>query len=236
MAQKILEVKNLNIKLGGEDIIKDLSFEVEEGDVFTILGPNGAGKTTLFRALLGMVPYTGEIIWSEEKDNRRPKMGYIPERLSREKFREAPVSTKEFFRFKNSSDREILEILKEVGLSKKVLNKSPADLSSGQFQRVLVAWSLIGDPRILLFDEPTSGIDIKGEEAVYSLLGKIWKKENMSVFLISHDLNIVHKHSNKVLCLNKKKISLGSPKEMLTSEVLKKLYGSDIKFHLHHHS
>ena len=209
-----------------------MSFEVKEKEIFTILGPNGAGKTTLFRTLLGLIPYEGEIFWNP----REAKIGYLPERLSRAKFKELPISLREFFRFKESSDEKIFKMLKLVGLKDlKILEKGPGNLSSGQFQRFLIGWSLIGDPQILLFDEPFTGIDIGGEETIYSLLYKFWKERNLTILLITHDLNIIYKYSTNVLCLNKKAVCSGPPREILTPETLENLYGTEIKFYKHTH-
>jgi len=229
----ILKVKNLNVALDGDEIIKNLSFEVKEREIFTILGPNGAGKTTLFRTLLGLIPYKGEIVWTPKE----PKIGYLPERLSRVKFKELPISVRDFFKFKESSDEKISEVLKSVGLEDpKILERDPGDLSSGQFQRMLIGWGLVGDPQVLLFDEPTTGIDIGGEETIYSLLYKFWKERNLTILLITHDLNIVYKYSTNVLCLNKKAICSGVPREILTPEILERLYGTEIKFYRHTHA
>ncbi len=228
----ILKVKNLNVQFNDEKVIEDLSFEVKEREIFTILGPNGAGKTTLFKALLNLIPYKGNIIW----DLKSPKVGYLPERLSRAKFKETPISVREFFKFKESSDEKIFEILKSVGLEKLNLDKNPGDLSSGQFQRILIGWSLIGNPQVLLFDEPTAGIDIGGEETIYSLLYKFWRERNLTILLITHDLNIVYKYSTNVLCLNKKAVCSGIPREILTPEILERLYGTEIKFYKHIHT
>ena len=228
----ILKVKNLNVELGGENIIENLSFEVKKGEFFIILGPNGAGKTTLFKTLLGLTPYQGEIVW----DPKGLKIGYLPERLSRAKFKEMPISVGEFYKFKESSDEKISEMLKSVGLeNSKILEKDPGDLSSGQFQRMLIGWSLLGNPQILFFDEPTTGIDIGGEETVYSLLRKFWQERNLTILLITHDLDIVYGYSTDVLCLHKKGICTGPPREVLTPELLEKLYGAKIKFYKHIH-
>ena len=95
--------------------------------------------------------------------------------------------------------------------------------------------ALVDDPSVLLFDEPTSGIDVGGEETIYSLLHKFWKEKGLTILLVTHDLNIVWEHANKVLCLNKKKLCLGTPNEVLSPENLKKLYQSNIKFYKHEH-
>ncbi len=234
----ILKVKNLNVELDNEKVIENLSFEVKKREIFTILGPNGAGKTTLFRTLLGLIPYQGEISWEKSHGYPQgPKIGYLPERLSRSKFKELPISVREFFKFKESPDEKISEMLKSVGLeNSKILEKGPGVLSSGQFQRMLIGWALIGNPQVLLFDEPMAGIDIGGEETIYSLLHKFWKERNLTILLITHDLNIVYKYSTNVLCLNKKAICSGPPREILTPENLESLYGTEIKFYKHTHT
>jgi len=232
MKEIILKVKNLRVKFGKEEVIKNLSFEVKKGEFLIILGPNGAGKTTLFKTLLGLIPWEGEIIWQQEKT---PKISYLPERLSREKFKNLTISVKDFFEFKEKNEKKILNILKAVGLEpKEILNKNPGNLSSGQFQRMLIAWSLISEPDILFFDEPATGIDISGGETVYSLLEKFWKEKKITVLLISHDLNIIYRYATNVLCLSKKEIQcFGPPTEVLNPEILRKIYGTEIKFYKH---
>jgi len=222
----ILKVKNLNVRLEKEEIIKDLSFEIKQGDVLTVLGPNGAGKTVLLRTLLGILPYKGEIKWEKEV-----KIGYVPQRLPF--IKETPMSVEEFFELKRASRKEIREILNSVGFGS-ALNKKIGELSSGQFQRILVAWALVGNPDVLLFDEPTTGIDIGGEETIYGLLAKLKKEKDLTILLVTHDLSVVYKFSNSVICLNKCPICQGSPKEVLIPEILRKLYGEEVKFYEHH--
>jgi len=233
MGEPILQVKNLSVKFAQEQAIRNLSFEVEKGEFLIVLGPNGAGKTTLFRAILGLVPSEGEIIWRDKK----PKISYLPERLSQDKFKNLAITVKEFFRFKENSDEKIFSILEAVGLEpKEILNKNPGDLSSGQFQRTLISWSLISEPEILFFDEPVTGVDIGGEETIYSLLEKFWKEKNLTILLITHDLNVVYKYATNVLCLSKKGICCSGPaREILTPQVLEKVYGTEIKFYEHKH-
>lgn len=224
----ILKVNNLEVRLNNNEIIKNLSFEVEQRDFFTILGPNGAGKTTLFRTLLGFIPYQGEVTWSQQNF----EIGYLPGRLSQTKFKKLPISVKEFFKFKESSEKKIFEILKLVELeNSKILEKNPGDLSSGQFQRMLIGWVLIGNPQVLLFDEPTTGIDIEGKQAIYSLLNKFWKERDLTILLVTHNLYVARKYSTNVLCMNKKAICSGSPQQVLISENLEKLYGTGVEFH-----
>lgn len=227
MENIILKVKNLNVRLEKEEVIKDLSFEVKKGDVLTILGPNGAGKTVLLKVLLGILPYKGEINWQ-----KGIKIGYVPQRLPF--IKDIPMSVEDFFKLKESSKEKIKEILNSVGFKENFLNKKIGDLSSGQFQRILIAWALIRNPDVLLFDEPTTGIDISGEETIYSFLAELKKQRGLTILLVTHDLSVVFKFSNFVICLNKCPICRGVPKEVLTPETLQKLYSEEVKFYEHH--
>lgn len=227
MTEVILKVKNLNVELNGEKILENLSFEVKEGEVLTILGPNGAGKTVLLKTLLKLLPYKGEIEWKPGI-----KIGYVPQRLPF--IKDVPMSVKEFFKLKNASENEAKSILKLIGLEEKILEKKIGDLSSGQFQRILVGWALVSNPQVLLFDEPMAGIDIGGQESIYQLLEKLRKEKNLTILLVTHDLSIVYNFANNCLCLNKKILCYGIPKK-LTSELLSQLYGGEIKFYQHSH-
>ena len=224
----VLTVKELNVELDGETVINNLSFELEKGDTVTVIGPNGAGKSVLLRTLLGLLPYKGEINW---KKNIR--IGYVPQRLPF--IKDIPLSVKDFLRLKRPSEKELEETLNSIGFKQNLLDKKAGDLSSGQFQRLLIAWSLIKDPQVLLFDEPTTGIDIEGEETVYRLLDKLKENRELTVLLVTHDLSVVYTFSDNVICLNKQPVCYGLPQEVLTPENLKRLYGEEVKYYRHKH-
>lgn len=229
----ILEVRDLSVSFDKEEILKDIFFSVNEGDVLAIIGPNGAGKTVLFRALMGLILYDGEIKWRNDV-----KIGYVPQKLMEKA--ELPLTVKEFFVLKSKNlffkDKQLLGTisheLKSVGLNNGILSQQLNHLSKGQFQRVLIAWAILGHPNVLLFDEPTAGIDIAGEENIYNLLHKLQGERGMTVLIISHDLNIVYRYADNVLCLNKEHFCFGPPKQTLTSEQIEQLYG---KSTFHHH-
>lgn len=228
MPDTILKVNNLNVKLGGHQILKDLCFDLKSGEVLTILGPNGAGKTTLFKALLGLIPYEGEVAWK-----KGARISYLPERISRQRFGVIPISVQEFLCLGGEDKRRVKKVLELVGMPEEFLGKAPAKLSSGEFQRMLIAKALIEEPDVLLFDEPTGGIDVQGRRVIYSLLNRMNREKDLTILLITHEINIVFSYSSSVLCINKKKLCYGTPQKVLTPENLKELYGHEIKFYKH---
>ena len=224
----ILKVRNLNVRLDHQSIIENLSFEVKRGDALTILGPNGAGKSVLLKTLLGLIPYKGEIEWATAI-----KIGYVPQRLPF--IKDIPLTIRDFFNLKGSPEEETQATLNSVGFRDDFSRKKIGDLSSGQFQRVLIAWGLVGNPQVLLFDEPTTGVDISAEETIYNLLAKLKVERDLTILLVTHDLSVVYKFSTDVICLNRQPICYGPPQEVLTPESLQRLYGGEVKYYQHKH-
>jgi zinc transport system ATP-binding protein len=224
----ILKVRNLNVRLDHQSIIENLSFEVKRGDALTILGPNGAGKSVLLKTLLGLVPYKGEIEWA-----KAIKIGYVPQRLPF--IKDIPLSIKDFFNLKGSPEKETEAVLTSVGFKEDFSRRKIGDLSSGQFQRVLIAWGLVRNPQVLLFDEPTTGVDVSAEETIYNLLAKLKGERDLTILLVTHDLSVVYKFSTDVICLNRQPICYGPPQEVLTPESLQRLYGGEVKYYQHKH-
>jgi zinc transport system ATP-binding protein len=230
-SETILQVDNLGVTLEGRKILENLSFSVTRGEILTVLGPNGAGKTVLLRALLGVTPRTGSIDWLAGT-----RIGYVPQRLPY--IRGIPMSVADFFDLKTKTGTEVdvPEMLRTVALEPSLSDKGIGELSSGQFQRVLIAWALAGDPQVLLFDEPTTGVDVRGEETVYALLTRLHRERNLAMIIVTHDLAVVHRLSSTVLCLNREMVCHGPPLSTLTPDTLKRLYGTDVKFYAHEHA
>lgn len=222
-----LRVKNLSVTLNAQKIIEDISFDVKRGETLVVLGPNGAGKSTLLKALLGIIPHEGEVVWSIKN------LSYLPPKELLERRELLPLTVRDFYSLKNVSKGRVEESLKSVGLPVKLMKKRMAHLSTGQFQRLSIAWALVDKPDTLLFDEPTSGIDIGGTETIYSLLHGFWEKQELTIILVTHDLSVVWEHADNVLCLNKKGVCYGVPAQALTNENMRELYGVGVKYHRH---
>ncbi len=227
----ILEIKNLKVSYGASSVLEGVSFSLEKGDALAVIGPNGSGKTTLFKAILGVIPYRGEIAISPGA-----RLGYVPQKLDLE--RDLPITVSEFLllrrQAKTAKAHSPEEALRLVGLKEDFLKKKLGDLSSGEFQRVLIAFALIDRPELLLFDEPTASVDVAGQETVYELLNRLQKIEGLTLLLISHELSVVYRYANKVLCLNHAQVCFGVPYEVLTPKELAKLYGGGAgKFYQH---
>jgi len=227
--QQVLTVKNLQIAYEDHPIINDLSFTVKKRDILVFLGPNGAGKTTLLRALQNLLPYQGTVSWNAQK------ISYLPPQEFLQRQNLPPLNIEEFYAFKTSDSNVIKSMIADVGLDESLLSHQFSELSTGQFQRILIGWALLDSPDVLILDEPTSGIDLGGEETIYSLLHKFWQKQNLTILLVTHDLNIVWEYATQVICLNQQQVCMGTPDEVLTPEQLKKLYGTGIKFYKHQH-
>lgn len=236
MDKPILSVKNLNVQFNDHKILDDINFEVKRDDTLAVIGPNGAGKTVLFKCLLGLLPYTGKVEWAKDA-----KIGYVPQRLYVGK--DLPLTVEEFLHFKEKSSKKIEEILKQVGFNekgnhaqhrgKRLLSSKLGVLSGGEFQRVVIAFALLGKRNVLLFDEPTSGVDVSAELTVYTLIENLKKESDLTIIFISHELQVVYQHAASVLCLNKEKVCFGPPRDVIDKESLQKLYGGNIHFHHH---
>jgi zinc transport system ATP-binding protein len=228
----ILTVKNLRVAFDGRTVIQNLSFDVAAGDTFAVIGPNGSGKTVLLRALLNLLPYEGEIRWSATV-----RLGYVPQKIAAD--RQLPLRARDLLeakaRFLHLPTGELDSVSAEVGLSHDLLETNTGVLSGGQFQKVLIAFALMGHPNALLFDEPTASLDELTEEHVYDSLHSLQKSQRFTMILVSHDLSVVYRYADMVICLSKTHPCAGAPRDVLTPETLEELYSAPQKYYQHRH-
>lgn len=227
-SKKLLEVKDLSVVLGGKNILKDVSFSVAPQEVLAVIGPNGAGKSVLLKTLMGVIdPSGGKIEWKKDV-----KIGYLPQRFHVDSY--LPMTVLEFLKLKPNYDGSGEKVLALVGLDASWQEKNLAHLSGGELQKVLLAWALIDEPEILLFDEPTENVDIVGQESIYNILHHLQDVAGVAIIIISHDLNVVYRYANNVVCLNKDMLCYGAPDATLTADRLSELYSDHAFFHHHH--
>ncbi len=225
----ILSVRDLTVELDGKLVLDRLSFDLADQETLVILGPNGAGKTVLLRSLLGLLPHGGRVDWRSDA-----RIGYVPQRIPLN--RELPVTVADFFALRGGPRRDVPALLRGVGITDPAFSTKPLGLlSSGQFQRTLVAWALMNDPNVILFDEPTAGVDIGGEETINKLLRRTRRERRLSMILVTHDLSTVSSEADHALCINNTVACYGEPKTILDPEVLRGVYGTDAKFYRHSH-
>ena len=225
-----LEVEHLTVRLDGVDILRDLGFSVAEGSALAVIGPNGAGKTVLFRALIGALPHQGTIRWA-----RGTRIGYVPQKLDIE--RDLPITGRDFLGAKaavvEAPRADVEHVLELVNLPLAAAKQPIGTLSGGQFQRLLLGFALVGRPTVLLFDEPTAGVDEPGQERLYEMIHRVQEVERLTLLLISHELSVVYRYATNVLCLSRERPCLGAPEEVLTPERIEQLYGTPLKYHHH---
>lgn len=240
-----IEVKNLTVAYNHEVVLNNLSFNIPAGTIAAIIGPNGAGKSTLLRAMLNLIPIKSGTIKIQEVMHDKackhirghhsdcPHPTYVPQRFSFDK--SFPITVYEFLKIAlrpNQSHHKISSALKEIGMLKHK-EKLIGELSGGQIQRVLIARGIMGDPEIIFLDEPEVGIDIGGEKTFYEIIKHLNEKHGTTCVLISHEIDIVYKYANQVICLNKDMVCHGVPDKVLTPQTLKKLYNEDVGIFRH---
>jgi len=236
MRKPTISTKNLSVAYGHEQVLRNITLEINEGELVAVIGPNGSGKTTLIKAFMGLVPYRGTITIYEKTPNQSlDRIGYVPQRFVFDK--KFPLTVGELLAFsqRTKDKRHIRTLLGHVEMQS-MEHKQLGELSGGQLQRVMIARAVVNEPRILFLDEPTTGVDAEGKKDFYEIIKHLRADHNMTIIMISHEINVVYAYATQIICLNRDLLCFGTPKETLTREMLKKLYGDDfeIKAHTHH--
>ena len=231
-AEHVLEVSHLSIRFGRVSVLSDVSFRVPTGTTLAVIGPNGSGKTVLFKALIGAIRCEGDIRWQPGT-----RIGYVPQKLDLE--RDVPITGMDFLRARaalaRESDAGVSRALALVGVSTDVAERPIGILSGGQFQRLLVAFALVGSPTVLLLDEPTAGVDEPGQEQLNELVHRLQQDHGLTVVFISHELSVVYRYATNVLCLSRPHVYMGPPRTILTPDLLHEMYGMPVDYHVHDH-
>src|SRR5690625_4428996 len=251
MVDDIISLKNINFSYGDKQILKNVYLDVPRGVFLGIVGPNGGGKTTLIKVMLGqLTPDHGSItLFNEpiESFKQWNKIGFVSQTANRFN-RGFPATVFEvvamglttklgYFRFfKKQHKEKIMATLKLVNMAEYAKRKI-GDLSGGQQQRVFIARALVGDPELLILDEPTVVVDHRNVDSFYELLHWLNKKKNITLLLVTHDTGVMTKYKTNVACINQTLHFHGDSEQYtaLTEKDLSKIYGHPVSVVVHDH-
>lgn len=225
--KKIVSMRNICVSYHGEAAIEDVSLDIFADDFIGIIGPNGGGKTTLVKAILGAVPYSGEItIDASLREDNHLKIGYMPQ-VSQFDMR-FPISIEEvvlsglqaekgfFGRYRKQDKQRAQELLKQMGISE-LASRPIGEVSGGQMQRALLCRAIISKPKLLILDEPTNFVDNRFEKEFYAMIKQL--AQRMAVVIVSHDLGTITSVVRSIVCVNRKAHRHDS--NILTEELLR---------------
>jgi zinc/manganese transport system ATP-binding protein len=236
----VIELDHATIAIGGRDILVDTSFAIQRGEFIGLLGPNGAGKTTLMRAILGLLPPRAGSLRVFGRAPRRgdPQIGYLPQvrtvvpdlRVRGFDFIASSVHGERWgLPSLTGADRRMIEkTLTAVGAAD-LAGRPLSDMSGGERQRLLLAQALLGEPQLLLLDEPLISLDYRYQEAVIDLVRRFARERNITVLFSAHELNQLIGTLDRVLYLGNGHAALGTVAEVATAPVLSQLYGTEIE-------
>ncbi len=244
MTEFAVILDDVSVTLGGRVILDNLNASIEKGVLTAVMGPNGAGKTTLLHAILGLLPYKGNIYFGREGNSRRPTIGYVPQRLDLD--RGSPITVRDFlcsvlthkplwFGVSRRTEQRTLAALERLGMAA-IFHSPMGKLSGGETQRVLLAQALLANPAVLLLDEPAAAVDIAGEALFCDILDEVSREAAITTLLVSHDLSVVTTHAKNVLCLNKNIICHGPVAQVMTDDNLKRVFSPHAQVFTHSHT
>jgi len=235
----VIELDRVTIRIGGRSVLADTSFAIMRGEFIGVLGPNGAGKTTLMRAVLGLIPPSaGHLrVFGRAPQRGDPDIGYLPQVRTVQ-----PDLRVRGFDFIASSvhgerwgvpslkraDRKMIDTTLAAMGVRDLAERPLAEMSGGERQRLLLAQALLGEPRLLLLDEPLIGLDYRYQEAVIDLIRRFARERNITVLFSAHELNQLIGALDRVLYLGNGHAALGTVAEVVTAPVLSRLYDADI--------
>lgn len=243
----VVEMENVTVRFRGKSALEKVNLTIRSETITGLIGPNGAGKTTLLRTLVGLIkPDEGRItVFGHPPGKAHNLIGYVPQTAKME--RDFPVLAKEVVmmgrygllgagRFPGEKDRlAVNDAMSRVNITE-LANKRFGALSGGEKQKVLIARALSSRPRLLLLDEPTTGVDAPSQDSFYQLLHELKKGLNMTMLLVSHDIGVITSHADELICINQKVYCHGDPGEALGKGLIGEAYGCEVEILLHGHS
>ncbi|HTW96673.1 MAG TPA: metal ABC transporter ATP-binding protein [Candidatus Methylomirabilis sp.] len=248
--KNIIEVKGVSFAFGENEVLKNITLDIHQGDYLAFVGPNGAGKTTLMKIILGLLPpKTGSVnLFGADIKKFRDwaKISYVAQGVNNfdnnfpatvlEIVLMGRYGRKGLFHGVNAADQKAAErAIKQVGLSENK-NKLIGALSGGQKQRVFIARALAAEPEVIFLDEPTAGVDRKSQDEFYALLKKMNEELGITLILISHEVERVLQEAMHIACIDHSLTCHASPEEFLRESAAAKILGENVRIIAHHHN
>jgi len=238
--EPIIKLEHVRVQLGGRTILQDMNLTVHEGEFIVILGPNGAGKSTLLKLLLGLLkPSAGVVrVLGRPPRSGNSAIGYAPQHRTLEA--DVALRARDLVGFgldghrwgigwpSRKRDALITKALDEVDACA-FADASVGQLSGGEQQRLLIAQALLTNPRLLLLDEPLANLDLAHQQEIVALIAKVCRSRNVTVLLVSHDVNPLLPVVDRVIYVANGHSAIGTPDEVITSAMLSSLYGSPVE-------
>jgi zinc/manganese transport system ATP-binding protein len=236
---EILSVQGIDVRLGGREILREVSFAIAPGELTGLIGSNGAGKTTLFRVILGLQhPSAGQVLLDGRPRSRRnPLIGYVPQKFLLDP--DMPLRARDLvglgldahkwgIPLPSRARRALInEILAAVG-AEHFADARVGHLSGGEQQRVLIAHALIARPKLLLLDEPLANLDLRAGQEVVALLARLAKELRIAVLISAHEMNPLLPVMDRIVYIANGRVASGTTAEVVRADVLSELYGSHV--------
>ncbi|MDQ0197275.1 metal ABC transporter ATP-binding protein [Neobacillus ginsengisoli] len=250
-SQSIIDIQQVSYRYEKDIVLENINLSIPNGSFLAIVGPNGSGKSTLLKLILGLLkPQKGEIFLFGQELNKFKDwqmVGYVSQKANSfntgfpatvfEVVSSGLTKKLGMFRFfKKEHKQKVLEALEAVGM-KKFSSRNIGELSGGQQQRVFIARALVSEPKLLILDEPTVGVDAENVNAFYQMLADLNKSRGITLLLVTHDIGTVSDKVTHVACLNKHLHFHGETKEFehLNAEGMSEFYGHGVHMLAHHH-
>ena len=243
---ELLRLDGIGVRLGGREILRDVSFTVRAGEFTGLIGPNGAGKTTLLKVILGLqAPTSGRVLLNGRPRQRRGGrlIGYVSQKLAIDQ--DMPLRARDVvglgidghrlgIPLPSASRRELVnEALRATG-AEAYADARVGELSGGEQQRVMIAHAVISKPRLLLLDEPLANLDLRSEQGIVAVLARLAKEQGIAVLISAHDMNPLMRETDTVVYVAAGRVAAGRTDDVIRTEVLSRLYGSHVEvLHVH---
>jgi zinc transport system ATP-binding protein len=217
----LIDVRDVSLRLGATDVLQHVDLTLRAGEIVTLIGPNGAGKTSLLRVALGLTKPTSGTV----RRRRGTTFGYVPQRFAVDPT--LPLTVGRFLSLPRRRSRaQVTNALTEVGVPEAIDRELPT-LSGGEFQRVMLARALLRRPDVLVLDEPLQGVDVTGQVALFELIAQLRRTHGFAVLMVSHDLHLVMRQTDHVLCLNHHVCCRGEPESVSRHPDYQRLFGTE---------